>query len=300
MKAILAGPCVATLVFALLSGCHRASSAPPPQAAAPTPAASISSAAATPGATQAQPTARAPDPAQALLEAAEGQRLSPAQKARVGRLEFELHRHPGAVAAAFRGLETELADEVRADAIDSAAVQACVNVAASALIAYADREADVIDALHASLNPVQRADVVSAVRLAQPGHAEAQGPGLTSERTRREGLAWLSGDLGLGPAQEQQVAAILAAQPPMPSPMREQQARVDAVFAGFVNDPFSARAIVEGPPSPADVMRRYVEREVEFLAKVLPILRPDQRELLASAIQSSRMMTEHQSSGYRP
>jgi Spy/CpxP family protein refolding chaperone len=237
------------------------------------------------------------DPAETLLEASRGQPLSAGQRAIVGQLEGELVRYQSVVPAAFHTLQTELADQVRAGAIDRAAVQAGVNAAASTVVAYADREADVIDALHASLNPVQRAGVISAVRLTQPGQAEAQGPARSPETMRQKRLAWLTRELMLDPAQQQRTAAILEAQPPLPNPMRERQARFDALLAGFVNDTFDAHAIVAAAPSPSEVMRAYAEREVEFLSKLLPILRPEQREQLASVMQSSRTTTDHEDSG---
>jgi hypothetical protein len=237
------------------------------------------------------------DPAEALLQAARSQPLTAGQKSIVGQLEGELVGHRSAMPAAFRTLQTELADEVRAGAIVRAAVQTRVNAASSALVAYAEREADVIDALHASLNAVQRAGVINAVRLTQPGQAEAQGPARSPETMRHERLAWLTRELMLDATQQQRTAAILRALPPMPDPVRERQARLDALLAGFVNDTFDAHAVVAAAPSPSEVVRVYAESEVEFLSKLLPILRPEQREQLAAAMQSTRTMRDLEGPG---
>jgi hypothetical protein len=139
------------------------------------------------------------DPAEALLQAARGQPLTAGQKAIVGQLEGELVGHRSAMPAAFHTLQTELADEVRAGAIVRAAVQARVNAASSALVAYDDREADVIDALHASLNAVQRAGVISvSIRRAEPAEAFTKG-----RPFRSCGVARGARDGGQGPSRDE-------------------------------------------------------------------------------------------------
>jgi hypothetical protein len=69
--------------------------------------------------------------------------------------------------------------------------------------------------------------------------------------------------------------------------MDERKRRMDLLLRAFENDPFDVRTAVPAPSSPpADMIREGIEREAAFLSKLLSILRPDQREKLASRIES--------------
>jgi hypothetical protein len=66
----------------------------------------------------------------------------------------------------------------------------------------------------------------------------------------------------------------------------EQQRRLDTILSGFASDTFDARSVLPAAAQIADMVRQHTDREVAWLTKLVPILRPDQREKLAASIES--------------
>ena len=296
MKANQAVVRVLPLAFLLLAGCGHettAVSAPPPEGTVPL--AASSQAPSTTTASSAEGGAYGADPAKAMLDASEGLRLSDAHRALLRTLRDQLEANERDTRAAFHALRMELARQVRAGAIDRAALQPQENAAVQALQAHIDKEADTLNMLHATLDPSQQAAVVVAVRATQPGRTETQPPAgepPSPETMRQKKLDRLTTELGLDSAQQQQVSAMLEAQPPRPARMRQRgrPPQMDAILAGFASNTFDARTTIPAPPiSPTDMMREGIEREVAFLTKLLPILRADQRERLASKMETTKM-----------
>ena len=235
------------------------------------------------------------DPTNALLRATDGLQLTDAQKATIHSLEEQLEANERDTGAAFKALRSNLAAQVRAGAIDQARVQADENTAAAALQTHIAKEADTINGLHGALDPSQRKAAVAAVRAKQAGHVEAQ-PGAgtappSADEIAKKRLDRMTRELGLDAAQQQQVASLLAAQPAPKEPHGdERRHRMDALLTAFEADTFDAKTAVPAPPmAPGDMIREGTDREVAFLTKLLPILRPDQREKLASGMESHGM-----------
>ncbi|HEY3821915.1 MAG TPA: Spy/CpxP family protein refolding chaperone [Polyangiaceae bacterium] len=276
------------MLLPLAIACTHGGAAPPATAenpAPPPPPRSAMTQTPTPG------PARGPmmaDPARELLNAAEGLQLSDTQRATVRTLQAQLDANARNTHGAFQGLHAELAAEVRAGTVGGVALQPQESQMAEAVRAHIDREADAENALYAVLDPSQRAAVVAAVRATQPGRTEAQGPSgaLPSEMTREKKLARLTDELRLDPTQQQQVSALLAPEPSMATALQDRQRRFDELLAGFTTATFDARAMVPEAQSRADMVRVGVQREVAFLNELLPVLRPDQRELLARHLET--------------
>ena len=63
-----------------------------------------------------------------------------------------------------------------------------------------------------------------------------------------------------------------------------------AILDGFAGDRFDAWTIVPPPLAPpAEEFRRSVDGEVGFLVNLVPILRPHQRDVLASIIEGGEV-----------
>lgn len=192
-------------------------------------------------------------PAEALLEAAKGLQLTESQRERVRALEDQLLKYDRNARDAFRELREDIADQVRAGAIVAASLKASEDRAAGALTIHVDEGAEAMNALHATLDPSQRAAVVAAVRAVQPGLAEAQ---------KRESAT---------------------------SPLDEPLGQVDSILDGFTGGRFDGWTTVPSPLAPpTDVFRRRIESEVERLARLVPALRPDARARLAATIDGRR------------
>ena len=123
--------------------------------------------------------------------------------------------------------------------------------------------------------------------MAEPQATSRGGPAESASDRQREHLDRLTRDLDLDSTQQQQVAAILAAQP-APAESREENAQhADALFQAFESDAFDgATAIETASPSPIATVYDHVQRKVEVISQMLPILRPGQRETLASLIET--------------
>lgn len=195
-----------------------------------------------------------------------------------------------------RSLFAALAAEVRTGRVD-----------AEALLAKADGERRqperlaklerAIQSLHDTLSAAQRRELVDvlAQRLEAhgppdgAGHPGRPGPGRGAEHGP---LGQLFAELGLSDGQSQSIQAILEAErpePPDPAHMKEQveahHAELRARLALFAADSFDVHAFAT-PPEPKDGMgpRRHLESLVRTLARVVPILDPAQREIVAARL----------------
>lgn len=253
------------------------------------------------------------DPARAVLEATkqlsdtDAIALTPAQSATIHTQEGKLEASKKNIESSVTVLRTHLASQVRTGAINRARVQADESAVVNALRVHGQQEADALDAIHASLDSKQRGDVVAAARAQQTGLTERQAPPETSQPEsandkdkQKEHLDRLTRDLDLDSGQQQRVATILASQPP-PEPKGEARAqRTEAMLDAFQKDTFNARTAVPAPsPSLPTMVHDRVERRVRFLSQLLLVLRPDQRDKLASMIESDHMNRghEHEHSG---
>jgi hypothetical protein len=235
------------------------------------------------------------DPTNGLLRATNHMPLTDTQKVTVRSLEEQLQTNLKDTGAAFQTFRTDLAAQVRSGAIDQTKVQIDECAASTALQAHVAKEADTLNELHAALDPSQRKAAVAGVRARQgetgevPGAADA---GMqTPEDLAKSRQARMTRDLGLDTAQQRQVASLLAERPapsedPMTEMMEDRRRRTDALLTAFESDAFDARAT---PPAPTASAARMVhegtELEVAFLSRLLPILRPAQRDKLATNLE---------------
>jgi hypothetical protein len=127
--------------------------------------------------------------------------------------------------------------------------------------------------------------IATAVRAEQPGRAEEQARSELEEGTTAR-LDRLTRDLALDADQQRRVAALLAAQPAAERAFHAgARQRFDAALNAFPTETFDARITVQTTASPLAMVREHVRRKVAFLAELLPMLRPDQRDKLASTIE---------------
>lgn len=292
--------CAITVALVAATGCSHPSEEAPPVVAAP---AEAPPAAAPPvaGGPTAQPQAVAPsrtagrhpmDPAAALLKSTDQLGLSEGQQATVRTLEASLEASGRGLGAAFQRLNADLAAQVRVGTIDPAHVQTDEAAITSALQSHITQEIEALNRLHATLDPAQRAAAVNAVRSAQAGSTEEQarpsGPAGPAARLDR-----LTQELGLDADQQQQVAGLLSdrSDAAHAADRAQYEQRFDQVLTAFANEDFDARATLGSmTPAPADVLQEQVETKAAFLSKLVPILRPDQREKLATKLEEHHRM----------
>src|SRR5262249_36924138 len=93
--------------------------------------------------------------------------------------------------------------------------------------------------------------------------------------------------LDLDGAQQTSVQAIVASMP-QPTEIHEQwKKQWDALLAAFESETFDAKKLDAFKPAEAKA-RVGIDREVQLLAQLVPILRPEQRDVLAARLESGR------------
>ncbi|MCC6645502.1 MAG: periplasmic heavy metal sensor [Polyangiaceae bacterium] len=288
---------------ALVSGCHTpSSSGPAPVASASAPVAAAPS---PPAASSGRPRARerghhgGGSPIARLVHEADGLELSDAQRATVEKLEQDLKPAPGARADRKEEHDALVAG-VRAGRIDPAKIDAARADLDKAQAAQRERELSTLAALHAALQPAQRKALVAAAREKQEKRDRHDDGGDPRQKGDPTGFATrraerLTKQLELDPAQQKKVEALVAkTRPEAPAPAELEasraasKARVLALWAAFEADAFDPKKLEAAPPAPAKARARG-KQDLSFLAELLPILRPDQRERLAASMEKRAM-----------
>jgi Spy/CpxP family protein refolding chaperone len=251
------------------------------------------------------------DPAGALLWAADQMQLPEMQRTSIRGLEDQLVASRKQTMNAFEGIHADLAAQIRAGSMNPTKIQSDEGAAVSAVQSHMSKEADILNGLHGVLDGTQRRAAVAAVRARMSGRTEAQagtaaqggtsgGETMSDQDMANKKLEHLTRKLDLDANQQQQVGAIIAQeQRPegMSTMMEERQRRMDAILAGFESDSFDARTLMPPASAIGDMVQMTTNRHVDFLTKIVPILRPEQREKLAMTIERGETPGQHEDSG---
>ena len=205
---------------------------------------------------------------------------------------------------AAKGLHTELIAEVKAGKIENAKLEPHYAAIEKVSAGMHQKEADALGALHAALDPTQRKAVTAAVRakaeewedkredmeerknehmnnLVDAGGSDA---GFALGSTKRS-LDRLTRGLELDAEQQKKLDAIATkedankANRPDPDEMKK---RMEALLVAFEKDTFDAKKLELFDAKKA---RGPMEHETKLLTQLLPILKPEQREKLASKME---------------
>lgn len=231
-----------------------------------------------------------------FFRAAEDLDLTSAQHETIAKLEPRLHADDSERAAG-EALRTDLAAGIRAGSIDRAKIAA--DQAALDKIVLADREARVaaLDGLHDALSPADRKAVASDVRVSDGAREPRRNPpdmddaGASLWTGRR--LQRLTLELDLDPSQQKDVAALLSKDGRPDSPPHREgrdagKGHLDALLDAFEQDSFDAGALFRAIGDAGPATRGWVDHELAFLDRLLPILKPAQRDKLAVSFSRPR------------
>jgi len=200
-----------------------------------------------------------------------------------------------AMRTAGKEVHSELIVGVKAGKIDTAKLDAKYAAVEKALRALHENEAEALTSLHAALEPAQRKAVVAEVRAKQSAreermakradrdHADAGADGGAKVNHGKRRLDRLTRDLALDAEQEKKVAAIAPKDEPKGGPDRaEAKKRLEALLTAFEKDSFDAKKL---DAFDAKKARAPMEDDTKLLAQLVPILKPEQREKLASKME---------------
>jgi Spy/CpxP family protein refolding chaperone len=276
-------------MLAMLAGCAkgREHAAPASSGSAPLLAASVPSA--PPHKRMDQGPMRG-GPTGVMLHAARNLNLTEVQKATVDKLQHEgtddaprvdLNEYQAVLIAGVRAgkIETEKLKPLRA-AMDKA------------IEGRKEKDAEALNGLHAVLEPEQRKTLAATVRARQAerdGRMEASKPdaGKPAEQgAARRRAEQITRDLELDAAQQKKVDALIAQDKQDPEQsmeaMREEMKKgMDALLSAFEAATFDAKKL-DTTATPFHRMMQDSDKHVEFLAQLLPLLKPEQREKLAT------------------
>jgi Spy/CpxP family protein refolding chaperone len=276
------------LPVAMTAGCKdEGAAAPAPSVTAEAVKAPIASAAAT-GAPSAAAAGRARNHQRGrggggltgnIFRAAQELELKDAQKATVEKLGEPIHAEAAPVAE-MKEYHVALLAQVRAGKIELAKLEPLQAALEKAQQARKDKEAEALNGLHAALEPAQRKALVASVRAKQSEHGGPRGePPSPADR-----LAHLTKDVDLDAAQQKKVEPLLAKDAAPPS-REEMKKHTEAVLTAFEGEGFDAKKV---EPAAAPAGKGMAAQHAQFLAALVPLLKPEQREKLAASLEKQR------------
>jgi Spy/CpxP family protein refolding chaperone len=288
-------PAICGLV-AVLSGCdkEKAPSPAPPASASAAAVAPASASATTNAAVDSPVTPPRPrmhtGPALLFIRSAQGLDLKDEQRTAIDKLEGQLDEGDDAKTA-IEDLHQDVIAGVKAGKVENAKLEPRIAAIQKLIQTRLDKEAVTLNALYAALEPPQRATVVADVRAQQKDREDRfakrdAGAENAADRTKRR-LDRLTKELDLDATQQPKVQAILASLPPPTDLHATLKKQLDALLEAFEKEAFDAKKLDAFKPAEAKA-RVGIDREVQLLAQLVPILKPEQRDVLAARLEGGR------------
>jgi Spy/CpxP family protein refolding chaperone len=251
----------------------------------------------------------------AVFQAIESQSLNAEQRAVINKAAAELRAgdelakgtdSDAGPRASFRQMQAELAAGVKGGKVDLAKLNEGQSAVERVTKARQAREAEALTKIQRVLTPAQRQNIASSIRTAEEktasriekhdkhekrdgGRAEAGRNDAGAPNWARLRLESYVRDLGLDAGQQKSVDALLAKETSL-SPRAESKAQRDAMLSAFEKDGFDALAFRTDDVQPR--MAAFLDL-ASFLAQVVPTLRPEQRDKLATKFEKGPEPTEH-------
>lgn len=219
-------------------------------------------------------------------------KLTDAQKTSVEKIKKQFATPDKSGEKPFKDFNDALVAGVKAGKIDTTQLGPLYAEVDKAAQARHDKEVQALNALHAALDSASRKALVEAVqkrrsaREARMAKAAVKKKDWKTEFAKRR-LDRLTRELGLDADQQKKVQALLAQDMPA-KPTEEQKAaakkRVDDFLAAFEKDTFDAKSLDLGE-LPGKNAHTMMDHRVAFLNKLLPILKPEQRDKYATQLE---------------
>ena len=238
-------------------------------------------------------------PSAMLFQAARSLSLKDEQKSKLDAAEKDAHAGPDeGMKDAMKDLHTEVIAQIKAGKIDTAKLEPKYAAVDKITTAAHDREVTALNALYAALDAPQRKAAVADVRAKQAKRemkmaermAEMSDGGADGGKPQGPWMAkrmfeHLTNGLDLDADQQKKVDALIAKEDAAakgPAFMAEMKKNVEALLAAFEKDGFDAKKVAVFDAKKA---RGPMEQEAKLLTQLLPILKPEQREKLATKME---------------
>jgi len=197
---------------------------------------------------------------------------------------------PDPLRAEMRAIHDDLVAGVRAGKIDAAKMSAHYETLDKAADARAELQRAAFTELHDLLKMRQRHAVVVVLRkrMSEESQEPRAPDGGAPPDPKKATLDGMAKDLSLDPAQKAAVGALLASLPPQEAPHTpEKTLRLRTILATFESDEFDAKKLDVGIV-PGKKAHEAVAPHVDFITKLVALLRPAQREKLAARVDKQR------------
>ncbi len=227
------------------------------------------------------------------------------QRATIEGIGKNLRAKMAPIHVAHKELATALADGAAAGKIDRARVDPLVDKVVAAVDVSVVSTQEALNALHKTLDPAQRRQLIEGMRARAAQHGPPPGPHGSAEHgpppgspphgppggPGRQRLGELEEQLHLTPDQVEQIHQKMQARAgthpgPDHSKMREMADRMKAASDAFLTDSFDAKALGIGKELP-EMTRIGTGAMIGFMETVTSVLTtPEQRTLFANTIRS--------------
>lgn len=187
--------------------------------------------------------------------------------------------------ASGKEVHTEIVAGIKAGKIEAAKLEPKYAALEKLMKAQREKEDEGLNALHAALTPPQRKTLVEQVKKKHAemeermAKREANAKEKADERAKKH-VARLTADLGLDADQQKKVDAI--APPPPGGDRADNKKRTEAILAAFDKDTFDAK---KADAFDAKKARAPLEAQAKLVGQILAVLKPEQREKLAAAME---------------
>jgi Spy/CpxP family protein refolding chaperone len=177
----------------------------------------------------------------------------------------------------------DLVAAVKAGTVDPAKLAPRLDALEKALAARRDKELAAITATHKLLTPTQRTALVTTLRSrlgAKPSDAHGKG-GFGAELGKRR-LERMTTELELDAAQQKKIEAAIGDGKPEETARGDIEKRIDTLLVAFEAELFDASKLDLGDAGKR--MREGLDRHLAFVAAVVPVLKPEQRDRFAASL----------------
>jgi Spy/CpxP family protein refolding chaperone len=242
-------------------------------------------------------------PSTQLFQAARELTLTPEQTTKVDAAE-KLGAPASDTAAkdAAKELHAELTGGIKAGKIDTAKLEPKYAALEKVASAEHDKEVESLNALYVALDATQRKAVSAAVRAKaakrdeRMAHTDAGGPDGGKPGGGMRSIDRMVRGLELDADQQKKIDAITTKESPRFDPA-EMKKRMETLLAAFEKDGFDAK---KADGFDAKRSRVALEEQTKVLGQVLPILKPEQREKLATKMEKGPSPHGARRPGHRP
>jgi Spy/CpxP family protein refolding chaperone len=212
--------------------------------------------------------------------------VSPETKAKLEKIQADLHAKMAPSREAGRAVLQLLADGVAAGTIDKGKVDAALAKQATASAGVHAATQDALNQLHEALSPAERGALVDKVRAHAEVWKKANHDEEYGSKEKGTHLGKLTADLSLTPDQVEKISAALKKDaPPKPDPAAID-AHLKAFETAFVADKFDAKTLATtANAANAHISKHGSARIARFYEIVTPLLTPEQRTKLAEHLK---------------